>query len=124
MGALQFTLADCTLDAHLELPSEVLILDFEALKSFVGQTAQVLDHSFPSILARLSHYLHDILVMLRCIIIAHIRHTPVASHTEAALACMRALTYRTGPGLGCSLAGRLNSSLGHVFFHSESLQFI
>ena len=82
MGALQFTLADCTLDAHLELPSEVLILDFEALKSFVGQTAQVLDHLFPSILARLSHYLNDISVMLRRIIIAHIRHTPVASHTE------------------------------------------
>ena len=84
MGALQFNLADCTLDAHLELPLEVLKLDFEAFKSFVSQTAQVMDHSFPSILARLSHYLHDILVMLRRIIIAHIRHTPVASHTEVA----------------------------------------
>ena len=84
MGALQFTLADCTLDAHLELPSEVLILHFEALKFFVGQTAQILDHSEPSVFARLSHYFHDISVMLRRIIIAHICQAPVASHTEVA----------------------------------------
>ena len=62
--------------------------------------------------------------MLRRIIIAHIYQAPLASHTEVAWACVRALAHRTGPGLGCSLVARLDSAFWHVVLYSESLQFI